>query len=66
MGNEDEARRKLLKPKVTPEEALSILTDFGGDGCEVITQLDSYDDINFLLLWGLGNRFYLHILKTHL
>lgn len=62
MGNEDEARRKLLKPKVTHEEALSILTDFyipdgfGGDvkteelpRCEVITQLDSYDDINFLV-----------------
>src|SRR6056300_761836 len=62
MSNEDEARRKLLKPKVTESEALSILTDlyipdgFGGDvkteelpRCEVVTQLDSYDDINFLV-----------------
>ena len=59
MSNEDEARRKLLKPKVTPEEALSILTDlYIPDGfghnvelprCEVIEQLDSYDDINYLV-----------------
>jgi len=59
MGNEDEARRKLLKPKVTPEEALSILIDcyipdgFGSNPelprCEVIQQLDSYDDINYLV-----------------
>ena len=59
MSNEDEARRKLLKPKVTPEEALSILIDcyipdgFGTNPelprCEVIQQLDSYDDINYLV-----------------
>ena len=59
MSNEDEARRKLLKPKVTAEEALSILIDcyipdgFGTNPelprCEVIDQLDSYDDINYLV-----------------
>ena len=59
MSNEDEARRKLLKPKVTAEEALSILIDcyipdgFGTNPelprCEVIQQLDSYDDINYLV-----------------
>ena len=59
MSNEDEARRKLLKPKVTAEEALSILIDcyipdgFGTNPelprCEVVQQLDSYDDINYLV-----------------
>ena len=59
MSNEDEARRKLLKPKVSAEEALSILIDcyipdeFGTNPelprCEVLQQLDSYDDINYLV-----------------
>eukprot|EP00571_Detonula_confervacea_P004752 CAMPEP_0172313434 /NCGR_PEP_ID=MMETSP1058-20130122/20163_1 /TAXON_ID=83371 /ORGANISM="Detonula confervacea, Strain CCMP 353" /LENGTH=646 /DNA_ID=CAMNT_0013027081 /DNA_START=23 /DNA_END=1959 /DNA_ORIENTATION=- len=55
----DEVRRKLLKPKVTPDEALSILIDlyiadgFGVDSelprAEVIQELDSYDDVNYLV-----------------
>lgn len=71
MGNEDEARRKLLKPKVTAEEALSILIDcyipdgFGTNPelprCEVIQQLDSYDDINYLVKID-GNK---ALLKIH-
>lgn len=57
--SEDEARRKLLKPKVSPDEALSILIDlYLADGfdvkadlprAEVIKELDSYDDVNFLV-----------------
>ena len=63
-NNEDEIRRKLLKPKVTPDEALSILSDFYIDAsrniavsdanpspprAEVIQELDSYDDVNYLV-----------------
>jgi hypothetical protein len=57
----DEVRRKLLKPKVTEEEALSLLVDFYiADGfsldghallprAEVLQELVSYDDANFLV-----------------
>lgn len=48
----DEERRKLLKPKVTPEEALSVLYEFytsEGQQPEVARELDSYDDVNFLV-----------------
>ncbi|KAL3762654.1 hypothetical protein ACHAWU_001599 [Discostella pseudostelligera] len=58
----DEVRRKLLKPKVTEEEALSILVDlYIPDGfdddvnnvelprAQVIQALDSYDDVNYLV-----------------
>ena len=55
----DEDRRKLLKPKVSAEEALSILNKFyvndddvsskGPSKAEVIRELDSYDDVNFLV-----------------
>lgn len=56
----DEVRRKLLKPKVTEEEALSILVDlYIPDGFDVervelprahvLQTLDSYDDVNYLV-----------------
>lgn len=55
----DEVRRKLLKPKVTEEEALSLLVDFyiadGFDSdaplprAEVLQELVSYDDANFVV-----------------
>jgi len=55
----DEDRRKLLKPKVSTEEALFILNEFyindddvsseGPSNAEVIRELDSYDDVNFLV-----------------
>ena len=60
-NSDDEARRKLLKPKVSEEEALSILIDLycpsGFDNTnnikvprvQVIKELDSYDDINYLV-----------------
>lgn len=61
-ATQDEVRRKLLKPKVTEEEALSLLVDFyivdgfNLDGhvaqlprAEVLQELVSYDDANFLV-----------------
>jgi len=60
-NSDDEVRRKLLKPKVSEEEALSILIDLycssGFDNTnnikvprvQVIKELDSYDDINYLV-----------------
>ena len=48
----DEDRRKLLKPKVSPEEVLSILNEFyisDGQNAQVTRELDSYDDANFLV-----------------
>ena len=58
----DEVRRKLLKPKVTEEEALSLLYDFYvADGfnlndtqivlprAQVLQELVSYDDANFVV-----------------
>ncbi len=56
----DEVRRKLLKPKVTEEEALSILVDLyipdGFDAehvelprAQILQALDSYDDVNYLV-----------------
>lgn len=51
-SNKDEDRRKLLKPKVSTEEVLSILNDFyvaGDASAEVIRELDSYDDANYLV-----------------
>ena len=60
-AKQDEVRRKLLKPKVTEEEALSILLDlYIADGfdntanikvprVQVIQELDSYDDVNYLV-----------------
>ena len=58
-NSDDEVRRKLLKPKVSEEEALSILIDlYCSDGFDnnvkvprvrVIQELDSYDDINYLV-----------------
>eukprot|EP00804_Cyclotella_cryptica_P009540 CCRYP_006254-RB/>CCRYP_006254-RB protein AED:0.05 eAED:0.05 QI:307/1/1/1/0.33/0/4/670/323 len=48
----DEDRRKLLKPKVAAEEVLSILNDFyvaGDEHAEVLRELDSYDDANYLV-----------------
>jgi hypothetical protein len=56
----DEVRRKLLKPKVTEEEALSILVDlYIPDGfdvervelprAQILQALDSYDDVNYLV-----------------
>eukprot|EP00581_Thalassiosira_minuscula_P028445 CAMPEP_0183753832 /NCGR_PEP_ID=MMETSP0739-20130205/3190_1 /TAXON_ID=385413 /ORGANISM="Thalassiosira miniscula, Strain CCMP1093" /LENGTH=660 /DNA_ID=CAMNT_0025990403 /DNA_START=61 /DNA_END=2043 /DNA_ORIENTATION=- len=57
--DQDEVRRKLLKPKISSDEALSILADlYVADGfdvdaevprVEVIQELDSYDDVNFLV-----------------
>ena len=59
MSAGDEVRRKLLKPKVTEEEALSLLVDFYvADGfdlgtevprAEVLQELVSYDDSNFVV-----------------
>jgi hypothetical protein len=60
-AKQDEVRRKLLKPKVSEDEALSILLDlFLADGfnnttdaelprVQVIQELDSYDDVNYLV-----------------
>lgn len=58
-SSQDEVRRKLLKPKITADEALSILVDlYIADGfdvdaevprVEVIQELDSYDDVNYLV-----------------
>ncbi len=60
-GENDEVRRKLLKPNVTEEEALSILVDhYIPDGfdvnkdvelprAQVLQALDSYDDVNYLV-----------------
>ena len=60
-AKQDEVRRKLLKPKVTEEEALSILLDlYIADGfdntdnvkvprVQVLQELDSYDDVNYLV-----------------
>ncbi|KAL3800538.1 hypothetical protein ACHAW5_001997 [Stephanodiscus triporus] len=58
-ATQDEVRRKLLKPKVTEEEALSLLVDFYiADGfdldasvprAEVLQELVSYDDANFVV-----------------
>jgi Ser/Thr protein kinase RdoA (MazF antagonist) len=59
--SDDEVRRKLLKPIVTEEEALSILVDlYIPDGfdiskdvelprAQVLQALDSYDDVNYLV-----------------
>ncbi|KAL7542805.1 hypothetical protein ACHAWF_015072 [Thalassiosira exigua] len=61
-SDQDEVRRKLLKPKVSAEEALSLLVDlYDADGgadadattkvprAEVVRELDSYDDVNYLV-----------------
>jgi hypothetical protein len=51
-SGKDEDRRKLLKPKVSAEEVLSVLNDFyvaGDEPAEVIRELDSYDDANYLV-----------------
>lgn len=47
----DEDRRKLLKPKVSTNQVLSILTEYYTEGqtAEVIRELDSYDDANYLV-----------------
>lgn len=62
FSTNDEVRRKLLKPKVTEEEALSLLYDFYvADGfnldepqivlprAQVLQELVSYDDANFVV-----------------
>ena len=52
MASNDEDRRKLLKPKLTPSQALSIFNDFyvtNSETAEVVSELDSYDDANFLV-----------------
>ena len=50
MSTNDEVRRKLLKPKVTEDEAASILIAFyaGASVC-VLQELVSYDDANFVV-----------------
>ena len=47
----DEDRRKLLKPKVSTNHVLSILNEFYTEDqtAEVIRELDSYDDVNYLV-----------------
>lgn len=62
LSTNDEVRRKLLKPKITEEEALSLLYDFYvADGfnlndtqivlprAQVLQELVSYDDANFVV-----------------
>lgn len=47
----DEERRKLLKPAVTTEQAVTIIRNLYAadetDKIEILTQLESYDDVNF-------------------
>jgi Ser/Thr protein kinase RdoA (MazF antagonist) len=62
----DEARRKLYKPSVTPAQATTIIQALyakpdGSDTIEVVRQLDSYDDVNFMV--KLNDT--LHLLKIH-
>lgn len=48
----DEDRRKLLKPKVSADQVLSVLNEFyitKDQHAEVICELDSYDDANYLV-----------------
>lgn len=62
----DEARRKLYKPAVTPAQATAIIQSLyakrdGGDTIEIVRQMDSYDDVNFMV--KLNDTLYL--LKIH-
>jgi len=73
--NDDENRRKLLKPKISIDQALCILTEYylpkqnaapgadseGSARAEVVKELDSYDDVNFLVKID-GVK---HLLKIH-
>lgn len=73
--NDDENRRKLLKPKISIDQALCILTEYylpkqnavpgadsdGSARAEVVRELDSYDDVNFLVKID-GVK---HLLKIH-
>jgi hypothetical protein len=48
----DEDRRKLLKPKVSADKVLTVLNEFytsAGQKVEVVRELDSYDDANYLI-----------------
>lgn len=48
----DEDRRKLLKPKVSTDDALAILNEFytsDSQKAEVVRELNSYDDANYLV-----------------
>ena len=52
MATDDEDRRKLLKPNVSSEKVLSILNEFyiaNDEKAEVVCELDSYDDANYLV-----------------
>ncbi len=71
--NDDENRRKLLKPKISIDQALCILTKYylpeqntapeadRPARAEVVKELDSYDDVNFLVKIDGVN----HLLKVH-
>jgi Ser/Thr protein kinase RdoA (MazF antagonist) len=54
----DEERRKLLKPSVTVDMARKILQslyadcDGGGDTVQIVSELESYDDVNFKVMWN--------------
>ena len=61
----DEERRKLLKPSVSPEEAKEIMTALYAsqpdDQIEILTELESYDDVNFKVALN-GTQY---LLKIH-
>lgn len=61
----DEERRKLLKPSITEEQAMEVMktlyTTKDDDKVEILTQLDSYDDVNYKV--SLNGT--LHLLKIH-
>ena len=63
----DEEKRKLLKPSITTEQAMDIMKTLyakdeeGSDKIEILTQLESYDDVNFKV--SLNGTLYL--LKIH-
>lgn len=61
----DEERRKLLKPSITSEQAVTIMKNLYAknqdDKIEILTELDSYDDVNFRVALN-GTP---HLLKIH-
>ena len=65
MPSSDEERRKLLKPSITPKQAVGIMknlySDSKDDKIEVLNELESYDDVNFkVILNGVP-----YLLKIH-
>lgn len=61
----DEEKRKLFKPSITTEQAMDIMKNLyakdEGDKIEILTQLESYDDVNFKV--SLNGTYFL--LKIH-